>query len=56
MAGVHTVASYPEQGFAILEDDKGKFLMFEDLETLVPILDDTFVILHDLAEPPRVYQ
>ena len=37
MSVIKPVAEYPQEGFAVLEDDKGKFLVFKDQEKILPI-------------------
>jgi len=44
MAHIQTVASYPDEGFAILSDYEGEFLMFKEQEDLVPLREGSFVI------------
>lgn len=39
MSSIECVAEYIEDGFAILEDEHGKFLMFEDSDKLIDIED-----------------
>ena len=34
---IHNVVEYPEEGFAVLEDDNGKFLMFREEDGIVDI-------------------
>ncbi len=34
---IHNVVEYPEEGFAVLEDDNGKFLMFREEDDIVDI-------------------
>ena len=42
MSQVETVAVYPEEGFAVLEDNSGKFLMFEKTDEIVDLGDAVF--------------
>lgn len=36
---IHNVVEYPEEGFAVLEDDNGKFLMFREGDDIIDIPD-----------------
>lgn len=44
MTDTRTLASFPEHGFAIMEDDEGKFLMFKEQQELIPIHDKAFEV------------
>lgn len=39
---IETVAVYPEDGFAVLEDNSGKFLMFKDSDDIIDLGEVVF--------------
>lgn len=51
MSRIQTVASYLEEGFCILKDDAGEFLMFKEQDKLVPLDEEDGEILFDDAMP-----
>ena len=54
MSRIQVIASYPEEGFEVLEDDAGKFLVLKEQEDIVPIHDltEAFVIPYrDYLQP-----
>lgn len=37
MSGIQNVVEYPDEGFAIVEDNAGKFLIFKETEEIVDL-------------------
>lgn len=46
---IHQIASYREDGFEILKDNHGKFLMFEGTDKLEDLPDDSGISLEQLT-------
>jgi hypothetical protein len=36
---IQEVAVYPDEGFAVMKDDEGAFLMFKDTDEIVPLTE-----------------
>ena len=51
MSRVETVVEYPEEGFAIISDDKGKYLAFRDNIEIEDLPDDSV----EQWDPRRAY-